>query len=232
MSGLDLLAFGPHPDDLEIGLGGTLAKHAALGHTVGLCDLTRGEMSSNGTPDERVKEAETAGTILGAAWRENLATAGQGDRGCARSYTPGCGADPARASSCDCHSVLAGSPSRSSIVGSLAPRCGVQCQAQAIRGGGRIRGSPNGSAITSSTTRARRRSSSTCPSTTRPSVGRSRVTPASSLAQPNSADTRLNSANFSQLIESRDAQFGALAGVRFAEGIVVSEPVVRAHLLK
>ena len=41
-------AFGPHPDDLEIGLGGTLAKHAALGHTVGLCDLTRGEMSSNG----------------------------------------------------------------------------------------------------------------------------------------------------------------------------------------
>jgi LmbE family N-acetylglucosaminyl deacetylase len=58
MSGLDLLAFGPHPDDLEIGLGGTLAKHAALGHAVGLCDLTRGEMSSNGTPDERVREAE------------------------------------------------------------------------------------------------------------------------------------------------------------------------------
>ena len=73
MSGLDLLAFGPHPDDLEIGLGGTLAKHAALGHSVGLCDLTRGEMSSNGTPDERVKEAEAARKILGAAWRENLA---------------------------------------------------------------------------------------------------------------------------------------------------------------
>ena len=52
--------FGPHPDDLEIGLGGTLAKHAALGHSVGLCDLTRGEMGSNGTPDERVKEAERA----------------------------------------------------------------------------------------------------------------------------------------------------------------------------
>ena len=47
-----------------------------------------------------------------------------------------------------------------------------------------------------------------------------------------SAETRLNSPSFSQLIESRDAQFGALAGVRFAEGIVVSEPVVRAHLLK
>jgi hypothetical protein len=73
MSGLDLLAFGPHPDDLEIGLGGTLAKHAALGHSVGLCDLTRGEMSSNGTPDERVREAEAARAVLGAAWRENLA---------------------------------------------------------------------------------------------------------------------------------------------------------------
>ena len=47
-----------------------------------------------------------------------------------------------------------------------------------------------------------------------------------------SAETRLNSPSFTQLIESRDAQFGALAGVRFAEGIVVTEPVVREHLLK
>jgi hypothetical protein len=43
--------------------------------------------------------------------------------------------------------------------------------------------------------------------------------------------TRLTSARFQQLIESRDAQFGALAGVAFAEGIVVKTPVVRAHLL-
>jgi LmbE family N-acetylglucosaminyl deacetylase len=46
------------------------------------------------------------------------------------------------------------------------------------------------------------------------------------------AGTRLNSPGFNQLIESRDAQFGALAGVRFAEGVVVNEPVVREHLLK
>ena len=51
---VDLLAFGPHPDDIEIGMAGTIAKHAALGARVGLCDLTRGEMGSNGTPDERV----------------------------------------------------------------------------------------------------------------------------------------------------------------------------------
>src|SRR6266699_6231189 len=69
---VDLLAFGPHPDDLEIGLGGTLAKHAALGHAVGLCDLTRGELASNGTPEQRELEAEASRRVLGAAWRENL----------------------------------------------------------------------------------------------------------------------------------------------------------------
>ena len=72
MSRVDLLGFGPHPDDLEIGLGGTIAKHAAFGHVVGLCDLTRGEMSSNGTPEVRMKEAGRAAQVLGAAWRENL----------------------------------------------------------------------------------------------------------------------------------------------------------------
>ena len=48
---IDLLVFGPHPDDIEIGLGGTVARHTAAGHRVGLCDLTRGELSSNGTPE-------------------------------------------------------------------------------------------------------------------------------------------------------------------------------------
>ena len=46
---VDLLVFGPHPDDIEIGLGGTVAKHTRLGHRVGLCDLTAGEMSSFGS---------------------------------------------------------------------------------------------------------------------------------------------------------------------------------------
>ena len=69
---IDLLVFGPHPDDLEIGLGGTIARHVAEGHTVGLCDLTEGEMSSNGTVAERRAEAAAAARVLGAAWRENL----------------------------------------------------------------------------------------------------------------------------------------------------------------
>src|SRR5215217_5472145 len=72
MDPVDLLVFGPHPDDIEIGLGGTVARHSALGARVGLCDLTAGEMGSNGTVEERLAEAETARGVLGAAWRVNL----------------------------------------------------------------------------------------------------------------------------------------------------------------
>ena len=72
MPPVDLLAFGPHPDDLEIGMGATIAHHVARGLRVGLCDLTRGEMGSNGTPGEREREAEAAREVLGADWRVNL----------------------------------------------------------------------------------------------------------------------------------------------------------------
>ena len=72
MDSVDLLVFGPHPDDLEIGMGGSVAKHAAMGLRVGLCDLTAGEMGSNGTVDQRLGEAEEARKVLGAAWRTNL----------------------------------------------------------------------------------------------------------------------------------------------------------------
>jgi LmbE family N-acetylglucosaminyl deacetylase len=65
--GIDLLVFGPHPDDLEIGLGGTIARHVDLGSTVGLCDMTAGEMGSNGTVEQR--RSRSAGRCS-AAWRE------------------------------------------------------------------------------------------------------------------------------------------------------------------
>ena len=73
MSPAQLLVFGPHPDDIEIGMAGTIVRHVARGATVGLCDLTRGELGSNGTPDDRVAEAQEASKVLGAAWRVNLA---------------------------------------------------------------------------------------------------------------------------------------------------------------
>jgi bacillithiol biosynthesis deacetylase BshB1 len=69
---LDILAIGAHPDDIELGCGGTLAKHVARGHTVGLVDLTRGEMGSRGTVLERDAEAVKAAQILGASLRVNL----------------------------------------------------------------------------------------------------------------------------------------------------------------
>ena len=69
---LDILAFGAHPDDIELCVGGTLAKMAAFGYAVGVVDLTRGELGTRGTPAIRAKEARTSAAILGLKARENL----------------------------------------------------------------------------------------------------------------------------------------------------------------
>ncbi|QOR65245.1 bacillithiol biosynthesis deacetylase BshB1 [Cytobacillus suaedae] len=69
---LDILAFGAHPDDVEIGMGGTLAKYAREGKRVGICDLTLAELSSNGNVDTRTHEADQASKLLGLEVRENL----------------------------------------------------------------------------------------------------------------------------------------------------------------
>ncbi|UOF89696.1 bacillithiol biosynthesis deacetylase BshB1 [Fodinisporobacter ferrooxydans] len=67
-----VLAFGAHPDDVEIGAGGILALHAELGYKVGICDLTEAEMSSNGTVETRRQEAQRAADILGVQARFQL----------------------------------------------------------------------------------------------------------------------------------------------------------------
>lgn len=69
---LDILAFGAHPDDVELGCGGTIAKEVSLGKKVGIIDLTRGELGTRGTAETRASEAEKAAGILGVAVRENL----------------------------------------------------------------------------------------------------------------------------------------------------------------
>jgi bacillithiol biosynthesis deacetylase BshB1 len=69
---LDILAFGAHPDDVEIGIGGTLIKHAAMGYKCGIVDLTAGEMGSNGTPAIRRGEALRSAEIMGMETRECL----------------------------------------------------------------------------------------------------------------------------------------------------------------
>lgn len=228
---VDLLAFGPHPDDLEIGLGGTLAKHAAKGYSVGLCDLTRGEMSSNGTPEERVREAEEARKVLGAAWRENLEFP---DRGIGtspnhvqkvveliRRFRPRVVALPFWEDRHPDH-VASARMLREAVFNAKLRRYEAD-------------GAPwdpewtcfyfiNDSAAPSFLVDVTeyydlKRRALAC-------YG-SQFTRATE-----SAETRLNSPSFNRLIESRDAQFGAQAGVTFAEGIIVNEPVVRESLLK
>jgi bacillithiol biosynthesis deacetylase BshB1 len=232
MSGqVDLLGFGPHPDDLEIGLGGTLAKHASLGHTVGLCDLTRGEMSSNGSPEERVKEAEQAGKVLGASWRENLALP---DRAIGtapdhvrlvveliRRVRPRTVAIPYWQDRHPDHQAAA-LLLRDAVFNAKLRRYdagGEPWQAQRVCHYFINDAGPASFVVDVSGHYEKKRQALAC--------YRSQFTRATE-----SAETRLNSPGFSQLIESRDAQFGALAGVRFAEGIFVNEPVVLEHLLK
>jgi N-acetylglucosamine malate deacetylase 1 len=69
---LDILAFGAHPDDVELFAGGTMAKMAALGYATGIVDMTRGELGTRGTAAIRKQEADKAAKILGLKIRENL----------------------------------------------------------------------------------------------------------------------------------------------------------------
>lgn len=72
MSKLDILAFGAHPDDVELGCSGTIAKEISLGKKIGIVDLTRGELGTRGSAEIRDKEAKKAAEVLGISNRENL----------------------------------------------------------------------------------------------------------------------------------------------------------------
>lgn len=69
---LDILVFGAHPDDAELGAGATIAKEIAQGKKVGIVDLTRGELGTRGSAEIRSREAARAAEILGITMRENL----------------------------------------------------------------------------------------------------------------------------------------------------------------
>ncbi|MDI9338072.1 MAG: bacillithiol biosynthesis deacetylase BshB1 [Alphaproteobacteria bacterium] len=68
---LDILAFGAHPDDVELGCGGIISKEVSLGKKAGIIDLTAGELGSNGNAKTRLLEATQASKILGLSAREN-----------------------------------------------------------------------------------------------------------------------------------------------------------------
>jgi len=69
---LDILVLAAHPDDAELGCGGTIINHVAAGYKVGLVDFTRGELGTRGTPKTREQEALASAKILGLTARENL----------------------------------------------------------------------------------------------------------------------------------------------------------------
>ena len=229
---LDLLVFGPHPDDLEIGLGGTIARHVALGHSVGLCDLTAGEMGSNGTVEQRLAESEAARVILGAAWRENL-----------RWPDRRIGSDPAHLSGAV--ALIRRHQPRTVAIPYWSDRhpdhvAASQLLVEAVFNSGLRRYQAEGEAwkaewicyyfindaappsfvVDVSDYYEQKRAALDCHASQ------------FRRASPGAAETRLNTPLFRQLVESRDAQFGALASVRWAEGFVVRDPVVRPGLLK
>jgi bacillithiol biosynthesis deacetylase BshB1 len=230
ISSAQLLVFGPHPDDIEIGMAGVVARHADLGFRVGLCDLTAGEMGSNGTPEERLEEAEAARAVLGAAWRANLRLP---DRG----LTP---------SPDQIASIV-------EVVRTARPRCiaipywqdrhpdhvaACALLTEAIFSAGLRRFISRAEAwrpelvcyyfindhvtpsfvVDVSATYERKRQALTC--------HRSQFAPGGDKA----VSTRLTSPIFPQRIQSRDALFGTDIGVAFAEGFVVKRPLARATL--
>lgn len=227
---VDLLVFGPHPDDIEIGLGGTIAKHAAEGRRVGLCDLTAGELGSNGSPDQRRAEAREAAEILGAAWRDNL---GWPDGGISQDHVR--------------HAVEFIRAQRPSTVAvpywdDRHPDHVAACRVlqEAVFRSGLRRYSAAGEAwrvdwicyyfINQSTVPSFVVDVSAHYDTKRAALAchRTQFAPVGADSVP----TRLTASSFQQLIESRDAQFGAQIGVPFAEGVVVREPIVRTSLLR
>jgi bacillithiol biosynthesis deacetylase BshB1 len=229
---IDLLVFGPHPDDIEIGLGGTVARHTSEGGDVVLCDLTEGELSSNGTVEQRRAEAEAAATILGARARENLRWPDGGIAETAdhlrdavdliRRWRPRSIAIPYWN---DRHPDHVGA---SHVLRVAAFRSGLRryvTDAEHWRADWLCYyfindGAKPSFVVDVSQFYDRKRAAL--------DAYRSQFAPGESSA----VQTRLTAPTFRQLVESRDAQFGALAGVAFAEGIVVREPVVRSGLLK
>jgi bacillithiol biosynthesis deacetylase BshB1 len=229
---VDLLVFGPHPDDIEIGLGGAIARHAAAGCSVGLCDLTRGELGTNGTPDERLAEAEAARRVLGAEWRENLAwpDGAIGDHAdhlrdavaLIRRAQPKTVAIPWGEDRHPDHNAA------SRLLTVAAFRSGLTRYASpghAWRPDWVVYYFINDSTdpsfvIDVSDFYEVKRRALEC--------HRSQF----QVSAPGAVATRLTSPRFRQLIESRDAQFGARANCAFAEGVVVREILVRPHLFK
>jgi bacillithiol biosynthesis deacetylase BshB1 len=229
---IDLLVFGPHPDDLELGLGGTIARHAAEGYSIGLCDLSAGELGSNGTPEERRREADAACRVLGAKWRENLAwpdgqivntpALARAAAGFIRRHQPRTIAIPYWQ---DRHPDHVGASEALTTAAFLSGLRKYEPGAEPWRPDWVLYyfindGAQPSFVVNVSDHYEKKWQALAC--------YKSQFAPEG----PHAVPTRLTATSFRSLIESRDAQFGALSGVPFAEGFVVREPLQRASVFK
>jgi len=242
MTNVDLLVFGPHPDDIEIGFGGSVALHVARGFRAGLCDLTRGELGSNGTVDDRLAEAEAARAVLGADWRLNL---GWPDGGVyessehvddvvrlVRACQPEVVAIPYWNDRHPDHRAASETLSRAVFKAGLRRFTAGTVQRPWLRSDSTSEpwkprrvcyyfindDAPVSFGLDVSEVYDKKRQALAC--------HMSQFAPVA----PDRVATRLTGSTFRQLIESRDAHLGALAGVAYAEGVITREPPLRASL--
>ena len=211
-------------------MGGTVAHHADRGIRVGLCDLTAGEMGSNGTVDERLAEADAARDVLRAAWRVNLRWPDRGIGGpdhvrtavsLIRRARPRTVAIPYGSDRHPDHVAA------SHVLTEAAFSSGLRRFEPSIEAWKPTRvcyyfindSAPVSFVVDVSSVYERKRRALACYV--------SQFRPPESDAVP----TRLTSPRFQQLIESRDAQFGALSGVAFAEGFIVRDPIMLPDLI-
>jgi bacillithiol biosynthesis deacetylase BshB1 len=208
-----------------------VAKHAALGFAVGLCDLTAGELGSNGTVEERLAEAEAAREVLGARWRANLRWPDRGitaepDRlraaaAVVRQARPRVVALPYWSDRHPDH-ASASHVLTEAVFNSALRRYDAGAEPWRVE---RVcyyfinDSTPPSLVVDVSDHYETKRRALAC--------HRTQFAP----PDADAVETRLTSPRFRQLVESRDAQFGALAGVAFAEGLVVKSPILAAHLL-
>ena len=228
MAPVDLLVFGPHPDDLEIGLGGTIAKHVGARHArrpvrsdpAASWAATARPRSGSRKPRRRGPCSARPGART-SGWPDGgigtIVTAGARDRR-ADSFAPGrrSVAIPYGADRHPDHVAAS----------QLLARGVFNAGCAAIAARRRTPGGRSGSATTSSTTRARRRSSSTC--SEHYAQKRAALAATSSAVRGSGRATSRGGdapehAALQQLIESRDAQFGASPASKFAEGVVVRD---------
>jgi N-acetylglucosamine malate deacetylase 1 len=232
MDSVDLLVFGPHPDDIEIGFGGSVAVHVAQGLRVGLVDLTRGELGSNGTPEEREAEGEAARQVLGAEWRTNLHWPDGAITGTERQIH-------------ELVRLIRRHRPRTVVLPYRGDRHPDHVTASDVL----TRGAFNSGLRRFDPSTAAWRPDWVCyyfiNDTVEPSFAidvsahydAKRTALACHQSQFTTSDagsvpTRLTASTFMQLIESRDAHLGARVGVAYAEGLVVRDPILRTDALR